>query len=254
MSDYQRERFPFPSPGRLRRELRLPRPPLWLVAAVLLLFIPAGITAALIYRARHSTSAKPRIHLIQDMGVQPRYGPQAASEVFADGRATRAPVAGTIAQGQLEDKPHYHRGYETATDPATGQPAIRYFKGLPPEVENNEGLLKRGREQYAIYCGVCHGKTGDGAGPVNQTAIRNNEPKWVPAPSMMSDVVRQQPDGQLYNTIRNGIRNMPPYGSQIDTHDRWAIVACVRSLQQQTPATAPATQPATSPTTQPARK
>lgn len=37
--------------------------------------------------------------------------------------------------------------------------------------------------------------------------------------------------GHLFNTITNGIRTMPSYGSQIPVGDRWAIVAYVRALQ-----------------------
>ena len=32
--------------------------------------------------------------------------------------------------------------------------------------------------------------------------------------------------------MTNGVRNMPPYESQIPTADRWAIVAYVRALQR----------------------
>ena len=39
------------------------------------------------------------------------------------------------------------------------------------------------------------------------------------------------PDGQLYATIRNGIRNMPAYGHSVPVRDRWAIVGYVRALQ-----------------------
>jgi mono/diheme cytochrome c family protein len=39
------------------------------------------------------------------------------------------------------------------------------------------------------------------------------------------------PDGQLYATITNGLRNMPAYRAQIPVADRWAIVAYVRALQ-----------------------
>jgi len=55
---------------------------------------------------------------------------------------------------------------------------------------------------------------------------------------LMDDRIRQQPDGQIFNTITNGIRSMPSYSSQIPTEDRWAIVAYVRALQfsQQAPA------------------
>jgi mono/diheme cytochrome c family protein len=38
--------------------------------------------------------------------------------------------------------------------------------------------------------------------------------------------------GHLYNTISNGIRTMPSYGSQIEVEDRWAIVAYVKALQR----------------------
>ena len=44
-------------------------------------------------------------------------------------------------------------------------------------------------------------------------------------------------DGHLFNTISNGIRNMPSYGSQIPVDDRWAVVAYVRALQRSQNAT-----------------
>ena len=241
MSTYQPERFPFPSPRRLRRELLLPTPPRWLLLCVLALLLPAAATLALIYRARHSISDKPRIHLIQDMAVQPRYAPQAAADIFADGRAMRLPVPGTIARGALENSPHYHHGFEMRPDEKTGQPAIFYFQGLPPQVQPNAAFLDRGRTVFNIYCAVCHGESGDGHGPVNDRAVSNKEPKWVPATSLLSDQIRQRRDGYLYNVVRHGIRNMPAYGLQIQTYDRWAAVAHVRQLQQQRPAD---TQPA----------
>jgi len=41
----------------------------------------------------------------------------------------------------------------------------------------------------------------------------------------------------VFNTISNGIRNMPAYGSQIPVEDRWAVVAYVRALQRSQNAT-----------------
>ena len=43
--------------------------------------------------------------------------------------------------------------------------------------------------------------------------------------------------GHLLNTISNGTRNMPSYGTQIAAADRWAIVAYVRALQRSQDAT-----------------
>ena len=40
------------------------------------------------------------------------------------------------------------------------------------------------------------------------------------------------PDGQIYATIENGVRNMPAVrAADVPTADRWAIVAYVRALQ-----------------------
>ena len=39
------------------------------------------------------------------------------------------------------------------------------------------------------------------------------------------------PEGEIFNTITNGIRTMPSYATQIPEHDRWAIVSYVRALQ-----------------------
>jgi mono/diheme cytochrome c family protein len=55
---------------------------------------------------------------------------------------------------------------------------------------------------------------------------------WVPPTNLAQEHLRQMPIGQLFNTITNGIRNMPAYGPQIRTEDRWAILLYVRALQK----------------------
>jgi mono/diheme cytochrome c family protein len=52
--------------------------------------------------------------------------------------------------------------------------------------------------------------------------------------------LRHIPDGQLFATITNGVRNMPSYAHSLTVKDRWAIVLYVRALQlSQVPAAAP---------------
>ena len=55
---------------------------------------------------------------------------------------------------------------------------------------------------------------------------------WVPPSSFHDPPATTRPVGHLFNTITNGIRKMPAYGSQIRVEDRWAIVAYVRALQR----------------------
>jgi mono/diheme cytochrome c family protein len=49
--------------------------------------------------------------------------------------------------------------------------------------------------------------------------------------------VRDQPVGQLFHTVTNGIRTMPAYASQVSVEDRWAIILYVRALQRSQHAT-----------------
>ena len=72
---------------------------------------------------------------------------------------------------------------------------------------------------------------------VSKRADALMEGTWTPPTSFHTDLIRERPDGHLYNTISNGIRNMPAYGSQISVADRWAIVAYVRALQRSQNAT-----------------
>ena len=38
------------------------------------------------------------------------------------------------------------------------------------------------------------------------------------------------PDGEIFNAITKGVRNMPSYGYQVPPEDRWAIISWVRVL------------------------
>ena len=49
--------------------------------------------------------------------------------------------------------------------------------------------------------------------------------------NLQDDRIRQQPDGQIYNTITHGKNTMGAYGPNIAVEDRWAIVAYLRALQ-----------------------
>jgi mono/diheme cytochrome c family protein len=69
---------------------------------------------------------------------------------------------------------------------------------------------------------------------VARRATRLAEGTWTPPSDITADPIAAQPVGQIYNTVRHGIRKMPGYGSQIPTRDRWAIVGYVRALQRST--------------------
>ena len=229
MSQDQAEKFAADAEPTLLAQLRLHRPPFWMIAIFLVLVVVTWIPLVVSARRRVSTSESPRISIFQDMGNQPKYKAQHASPLFADGRADRPQVLGTVARGRMESDDHYYRGYAAGGE--GGQGSVKFFAGFPSQVNVNASLLNRGQQQYNIYCAPCHGMGGYGDGPVNQRAVEVKEPKWVQAASLHGDAVRGRDEGHLFNTISNGIRNMAGYASQIQVEDRWAIVAYVRALQ-----------------------
>ncbi len=199
--------------------------PRWLVYTLLVLVVLSWVPLVLIARARVTTTTSPRIHLIQDMDNQDKLKPQSRNMVFADRRAMRPPVAGTVARGMA------------ATDDALvrGLLGDDWVETLPLPV--TMALLERGRERYDIFCAPCHGLTGAGDGMISRRADALQEGTWTPPTSFHTELIRSRPDGHLFNTISNGIRNMPSYGSQMPVADRWAVVAYLRALQRSQNAT-----------------
>ena len=148
----------------------------------------------------------------QDMHQAPCYDPPEASDFFADGRASRPLVAGTIPRGFLREDTAYY----------TGKQGNAFLAELPVPVTRD--LLKRGQERFNIYCSPCHGVTGDGNGMIVQRGFKQ------PA-SYHSDRLRAQPAGYIYDVISNGFGAMQDYSAQVVPADRWAVVAYVRTLQ-----------------------
>ncbi len=171
--------------------------------------------------ARARTSEQPRIHAIWDMDFQPKFKAQRSNPLFSDNRAMRPPVGGTVAVGALHEDDHMYRGR------VDGAWATSY----PAGVSVTEETLQVGRDKYNVFCAPCHGFAGDGDGMVHKRAETLGQ-GWVPPSNLHQDYLRQQPVGELFNAITNGIRNMPAYGHQIEPDDRWAIVMYVRALQR----------------------
>ncbi len=198
------------------KDLGIPR---WLKYTVAVLVALSWVPLAFIARARVATSPRPRLHLVFDMDAQPKLKPQTVNRLFADRRADRPPVPGTVAREEMLGNDAYR----------TGRKDGRWVTVLP--VPLTMALVKRGQDRFDIYCSPCHGLDGAGDGIVARRAEKLQEGTWTPPASFHTDLVRGRPVGHLFNTITNGIRHMPAYGPQIPVADRWAIVAYIRALQ-----------------------
>lgn len=110
----------------------------------------------------------------QSMSDQPRYDTYGDAPGFENDQAARLPPEGTVAQSAA--------GHAQALE-------------NPPQV--SEGLLKRGRERFDIFCAPCHGLAGEGDGMIVQ--------RGFPAPpSFQSDRLRAAPASHFMEVIEKG--------------------------------------------------
>jgi len=182
----------------------------FLLSFVLLIFIVVSIAGC-----RGSFSRRPPIELFADMDRQPKLRPQAANRFFANGLSSRSPVPGTIARGA----PYQDLPVNTGREPGT----TNFITLLPVPV--TEGLLARGQERYTIHCAMCHGATGDGKGITTKYQM-------VGMANFHDQRLVVMPDGEIFHTISYGKNLMGAYGSTVNPHDRWAIIAYLRALQR----------------------
>jgi hypothetical protein len=94
---------------------------------------------------------------------------------------------------------------------------------LTPEV------LAMGRAHFADHCAVCHGNDGRG----KTTIGKNLYPK---APDMWDEETQSLSDGEIFYTIKNGVRltGMPAWGEDTPEEDleSWHLVHFIRHLPQ----------------------
>jgi hypothetical protein len=146
------------------------------------------------------------------MHDQPKYEPLEASDFYADGRASRPTVDGTVARGQLKlDEALY-----------SGKTEGRLLEVFPFPI--TQQVLVRGHERFDVYCSPCHGRLGTGDGMIVRRGLRA-------PPSFHLQRLRNAPPGYFFEVMTNGFGAMADYRAQISVEDRWALTAYIRALQ-----------------------
>jgi mono/diheme cytochrome c family protein len=177
----------------------------------------------------------------QKMAVQPAYRPLEPSRFFADGRASRPLVAGTISRSANDDGPAITSGRKPAAITAAANepnaPGIRpdeFVTEFPFPITSE--ILARGQRRFIIYCAICHDAAGTGTGKIVQRGF-TKPPSYLTdnsrqfAHSGYQIALRNVPVGYLFDVPTNGFGAMADYSTQVSARDRWAIVAYIRTLQ-----------------------
>jgi mono/diheme cytochrome c family protein len=196
------------------------------------------VLSAALAGCRGEASEDPPFHLAPDMDWQSKRMAQQESPlddegklIFADKRSSRPLVPGTVAYGKLKDDDAFYRGVDANGKHVRRMPVDAVVSsvegyGGATRAKSIADVAKRGEERFNIYCAPCHDASGNGNGMIIQHAAGA-----FPPPTLLSaPVVRDMPDGQIFETISHGVRNMPGYATQLTEADRWAIVLWVRIL------------------------
>lgn len=181
-------------------------------------FVACTLLVGALAGCEGNRSELPPVHVFIDMDQQQRFDAQERNDFFADHRAMRPPVEGTVAQGYLKDDDHFYRGRGLDG---------RLSDDLPAQLELDADLLERGQQRYDIYCAPCHDQAGRGKGPATS---RGGGFKVQPA-SFHQERLLPMPLGYYFDVISNGKGTMSSYAAQIPEADRWAIAVWVRALQ-----------------------
>ncbi len=154
-----------------------------------------------------------------DMVDQPRLTAQ-RRDLFG-GRATgpMEPPTGSVAVGE--------QPYPYAQNEAD-RAGAELLNPLPP----SPAVVAHGKFVYDNVCITCHGPRGAGDGVV--TAL------FPKPPSLMTQKVRDWPDGQLFHRPMRGQNSMPSHARQVDATDIWSVIHYIRQLQSVEPVAPPA--------------
>ena len=104
-------------------------------------------------------------------------------------------------------------------------------KGMKNPVPNTTDNMHEAMAHWADHCAFCHANNGSGDTEVG----KNLYPK---APDMRLADTQKLTDGELYYTIKNGIRltGMPAWGEMGDAdEDSWKLVYFIRHLSNLSP-------------------
>lgn len=136
---------------------------------------------------------------------------------------TNLPVAGTIHR---DESISFNLAKDLPGDSTNYVASKQIPNPLPPL---NAAQMKEAERQYLINCGICHGAKLDGNGPLFKDGSG-------PYPAKPADLAAgaqyiAMPDGQMFYSITYGKNMMGPYGSQLSTDQRWAIIHYIKSKQ-----------------------
>lgn len=92
-------------------------------------------------------------------------------------------------------------------------------------IASSPSSIQRGSVLFGINCVMCHGKTGQGNGPVG--AFFTPKPRDLTSPE-----IQALPDNEIYLVLTNGFGAMPSIAENLTPEERWDVTNFVRTLKK----------------------
>lgn len=147
-----------------------------------------------------------------------------ASAVAGEAHFTGSPVEGTIARGEMA---HYRLKNDSS--------GYIESAGVKNPLIPGSYSMKEAERLYLVNCGICHGAKLDGNGPLWKDG---NGPFTAAPKNFMDATMKAMSEGTMFHSVTYGKGQMGSYASQLNTQQRWEVIAYIKS--KQFPAGAPA--------------
>jgi mono/diheme cytochrome c family protein len=133
------------------------------------------------------------------------------------------PVAGTMKRGAIFP---FDIMLDAAGD-STNYVASKSVKN--PLSSLDDATMTEANRLYLVNCGICHGTKLDGNGPL----YRGGDGPFPAKPATLVGDVKYEsmPEGQMYYSVTYGKNKMGSYASQLDTRQRWMVIAYIKAKQ-----------------------
>ncbi len=133
---------------------------------------------------------------------------------------SNTPVAGTIKRGELFP---FLLKLDNAGD-SSNYVAAKLVKNPLTAMDSVEA-----ERLYLVNCGICHGTKLDGNGPLYKDGAGPFPAK--PADFLGGAQYQSMPEGQMFYSVTYGKNKMGSYASQLNTEQRWMVIAYIKSKQ-----------------------
>ena len=135
---------------------------------------------------------------------------------------SNVPVAGTIKRGELFP-------FLLAKDKDGDSSNFHAAREVKNPLTLDKVQLIEAERLYLVNCGICHGPKLDGNGPL----YKGGDGPFAAKPATLVGDAKYEamPEGQMFYSVTYGKNKMGSYASQLNTQQRWMVIAYIKSKQ-----------------------